>query len=536
MDSNVSQEIARYLRHLGVERAYGLPGGEVTHIIDAMAAVGIEWILVHHEAAAAHMADAESQLTGRPAVCVSTVGPGASNLINGIANSYLERSRVVAIVGEYDADERASMVHMNLDLKALFDPITAYVERVDAGNLASTLSHTANVLGAPVPAPVALLISAADQRVPTAPLDLPPPLKTGLAADSGAATIAERLGRAAAPALVLGVGVRDPDLIDATRALANACDLPIVITPKAKGWVPSDDPHLAGVLASYGSRGSERLLAESDLILAIGLDGTDFIRPWRFAPPLRLEPAARSDPAVPGEQLPCALALTLSELCEQDLGPFDGTRRAAVARAQTEPDRTAGTLPARPLPDHMRGGLDPVDTLRAIRRATPRTAITACDVGMFKLAICQYWESYFPRSFLVSNGLSTMAYGLPAASAAALASGEPVLALVGDGGLLMGAGELETLARLDLPVTVVVAVDSSMALIRLKSELDGLTEAPNDFSRADYVALAEALGVSGRRASDLDELESAVAAAVAGGRPALIEVPIDYSAYRRMGG
>jgi acetolactate synthase-1/2/3 large subunit len=536
VESNVSLEIARYLRRLGVERAYGLPGGEVTHVIDAMIGVGIEWVLVHHEAAAAHMADAESQVTGRPAVCVSTVGPGASNLVNGVANSFLERSRVIAIVGEYDAAERSSMVHMNLDLKALFDPISAYVERIDAANLAATLSHASNVLRSPVPGPITLLVSASDQRLPTAPLDMPSPLTDGQVPGSAAAAVGDLLDGASRPAMVLGVGVRDPDLIDGVRALANALDLPVVITPKAKGWIPSDDPRLAGVLASYGSSGCERLLSDSDLILAIGLDGTDFIRPWRYPAPLRLEPASRADPSVPGEQLICDLNLTISELCEADLGPFGGAGRAAPARRQAEVDRTVGTLPARTLPDHMRGGLDPVDALRAIRRAMPRSAITACDVGMFKLAICQYWDSFSPRTFLVSNGLSTMAYGLPAASAAALAGGQPVLALVGDGGLLMGAGELETLARLDLPVTVVVAVDSSLSLIRLKAEIDDLTEAPNDFSRADYVALAGALGVSGRRAGSLDELEVAVAAAAASGRPALIETPIDYSAYRRMGG
>ena len=536
MDSNVSLEIARYLRRMGVERAYGLPGGEVTHVIDAMVDVGIDWVLVHHEAAAAHMADAETQLTGRPAVCVSTVGPGASNLVNGVANSYLERSRVIAIVGEYDADERSSMVHMNLDLKSLFAPISAYVERIDAANLAATLSHAANVLRAPVPGPITLLVSAADQRSPTAPLDPPNSLENGQALGSAAESLAERLGQAENPALVVGVGAREPELVDNVRALASALDLPIVITPKAKGWIPSQDPHLAGTLASYGSSGSEELLSESDLILAIGLDGTDFIRPWRYPDPLRLEPTARSDPAVPGGQVCCDLNLTVAELCERDLGPFGGVERAARARHQAESDRSAGTLPARPLPEHMRGGLDPVDALRSIRRAAPRGAVAACDVGMFKLAICQYWDCYAPRTFLVSNGLSTMAYGLPAASAAALAGDQPVLALVGDGGLLMGAGELETLARLDLPVTVVVAVDSSLALIRLKAELDDLTEVPNDFGRADYVALGEALGVSGRRVLDLGELEDAVAAAVATNRPALIEVPIDYTAYRRMGG
>ena len=331
MESNVSLEIARYLRRLGVERAYGLPGGEVTHVIDAMVEVGIEWVLVHHEAAAAHMADAESQVTGRPAVCVSTVGPGASNLVNGVANSYLERSRVIAIVGEFDAEERSSTIHMNLDLKSLFGPISAYVERIDAANLAATLSHVSNVLAGPVPGPVTLLVSASDQRLPTNPLDHPAALANGQALGSGADTVADLLGGASRPALALGVGARDPDLIDGTRALASALDLPVVITPKAKGWYPSDDPRLAGVLASYGSSGSEQLLADSDLILAIGLDGTDFIRPWRYPAPLRLEPAARTDPSVPGEQLCCDLNLTLGELCESGLGPFGGAGRAASA-------------------------------------------------------------------------------------------------------------------------------------------------------------------------------------------------------------
>ena len=536
LQSNVSREIARYLRGLGVQRAYGLPGGEVTHIIDAIVAAGIEWVLVHHEAAGAHMADAESQLTGRPAVCVSTVGPGATNLVNGVANSFLERSPVIALVGEFDAAERAATVHMNVDLRALFDPISAYVERVDAGNLATVLAHTENALRAPVPGPVTLLISARDQRSPVDQLQLPGPVSAATP-ESGAGELGRQLRNANRASLVLGVGARENGLIDAVRTLAAAHDLPVVITPKAKGWMPSDDPRFGGVLASYGSSGAEHLLAESDLIVAVGLDGTDLIRPWRFGAPLRLGVAGRYDQSVPGPQLICDPLLTLSELCEVELPSFDGLERAANARAAAEGARTTGTLAARALPEHMLGGLDPVDALRAIRRGTPREAIATCDVGMFKLALCQYWDSYQPASFLVSNGLSTMAYGLPAASAAALARpGYPVVALLGDGGLLMGAGELETLSRLDLPVTVLVAVDSSLALIRLKAEVDGLIEQPNDFRPVDYVALARSMGLRGRRAEDLDQLQVAVADGIAGNRPNLIEFPVDYSAYRNMGG
>ena len=536
LQSNVSREIARYLRGLGVQRAYGLPGGEVTHIIDAMVAAGIEWVLVHHEAAGAHMADAESQLTGRPAVCVSTVGPGATNLVNGVANSFLERSPVIALVGEFDDAERATTVHMNVDLRALFDPISAYVERVDAGNLATVLAHTDNALRAPVPGPVALLISARDQRSPVDQLQLPGPV-SATTPKSGAGELGRQFRNANCASLVLGVGARENGLIDAVRTLAAAHDLPVVITPKAKGWMPSDDPRFGGVLASYGSSGAEHLLAESDLIVAVGLDGTDLIRPWRFGAPLRLGVADRYDQSVPGRQLICDPLLTLSELCEVELPSFGGLGRAASARAAAECARTTGTLAARALPEHMHGGLDPVDALRAIRRAAPREAIATCDVGMFKLAICQYWDSYRPGSFLVSNGLSTMAYGLPAASAAALARpGHPVVALLGDGGLLMGAGELETLSRLDLPVTVLVAVDSSMALIRLKAEVDGLIEQPNDFRSVDYVALARSMGLGGRRAEDLDQLQAAVMDGIAGNRPNLIEFPVDYSIYRNMGG
>ncbi len=536
MGSNVSREISRYLWAQGVRRAYGLPGGEVTHLIDAMVEVGIEWVLVHHESAGAHMADAESQVTGRPAVCVATVGPGATNMVNGIANSYLDRSPVIALIGEFDAEERPGTVHMNVDLPALFSPITNYVERVDPANLSTVLAHTSNALQGPPPGPVALLVSASDQRRPMVAASIDVAAVGNGYERSGADELEARLQTAQKPAMVMGVGARSGPIAEAARAFAAAWDLPVTVTPKAKGWLPSDDPHFAGVLASYGSSGAESMLAESDLIVAIGLDGTDFIRPWRYPAPVRLQAHPWYDPAAPGEELLCSPLLTLNELCERPGPVSDGRERAGRARAKAETDRSSGSLPARPLPEHMRGGLDPVDVLRAVRRGAPRELVAACDVGMFKLAICQYWDTYEPATFLVSNGLSTMAYGLPAAIAAALSTGQPSLALIGDGGLLMGAGEIETLSRLGAPVTVVVAVDSSLALIRLKSEIDDLIEQPNDFNRADYVGLARSLGMSAGRVEDLDQLTTAVADSITSRQPHLIEVPIDYALYRQMGG
>ncbi len=252
--STVARETARFLASRGIQRVYGIPGGEVMHLIDALEKEGIEFVLTHHETFAAHMADAEAQLAGRPAVCLSTVGPGATNIVNGIANSHLDRSPVLVLMGEFNDADRAEWTHMNVDLLDLFRPVSKLVERMYAGNCRELLERAWDTAAAPLPGPVCIALSSSDAQLEVQETAWPQPpraLEERHAAPVPAAqgdVLRERLTRSESPALVVGIGARDPEISRAAAELAAAWDIPIVITPKAKGWISSEASAISGSL------------------------------------------------------------------------------------------------------------------------------------------------------------------------------------------------------------------------------------------------------------------------------------------------
>ncbi|MDP6348899.1 MAG: thiamine pyrophosphate-binding protein [Chloroflexota bacterium] len=538
-ESTVARETARFLASRGIERVYGLPGGEVTHLIEALEEEGIAFVLTHHETFAAHMADAEAQLAGRPAVCLCTVGPGATNIVNGIANSMLDRTPVLLLMGEFNDSDRAEWTHMNVDLLELFRPVSKLVERMYAGNCAELLERAWDTAIAPMMGPVCVALSSDDAQAGIAETNWAPEdeARTRPAEPAQGDVLRERLEQAERPALVAGIGVRNPAISQGLAELAEAWDVPIVITPKAKGWVSSEDPRLAGVYASYGSAKLQSLLKDADLVIGVGLDGTDFIRPWRYGEVLDLAEIAREDPAFPAERLVTDVAATLRDAAVDGTAKGSGVDRAAECRRAAWKDVEAKPESDLAPPAASKGGIQPYAAIESIRGTVGRETVVVCDVGMLKLALCQYWEVFSPNTFLVSNGLSTMGYGLPGAIGAAHHVGdEPVVALVGDGGLLMCLGDLDTLARTGRRVVVLVAVDTTLSLIRLKSEGDNLRGSPNDFGTPDFVAIATGVGMNAVRAVSESDLAAKVEECLALDGPSLIEFPLDYRGYRRMGG
>jgi len=539
-ESTVARETARFLASRGIQRVYGIPGGEVTHLIDALESEGIEFVLTHHETFAAHMADAEAQLAGRPAVCLCTVGPGATNIVNGIANSHLDRTPVLALMGEFNDADRAEWTHMNVDLLELFRPVSKLVERMYAANCRDLLERAWDTATAPLPGPVCIALSSSDAQAELEetnwPKSQPAEQRQAAPAPQGD-VLRERLSKAESTALVVGIGARAPDISRAAAELAAAWDVPIVITPKAKGWITSEHPQLAGVYASYGSAALQTLLTEADLIVGVGLDGTDFIRPWRYGEVLNLTEQAHTDPSFPAEPLIADVAATLRDAAVDGTPNGNGAARAAHCRQSARDNVESRPEPDLPPPPHARGGIQPNAAIEAIRGAVDRNTILVSDVGMLKLALCQYWDVFEPNTFLVSNGLSTMAYGLPGAIGASCHVGDqPVVALVGDGGLLMCLGELDTLARAGRRVVVLVAVDTTLSLIRLKAEGDELGAGSNDFGAPDFVTIATGVGMNAVRAVSETDLAAKVTECLAFPGPSLIEFPLDYRGYRRMGG
>lgn len=536
----VADAIAAFLAAQGVKRAYGVTGGEMLPVLDALQRHGVEFILTHHEAAAAYMADTEGQLTGRPGVCVSTLGPGAANLFAGLAQATLERSPVLGITADVTPDEAAGQRHQVFNIPGAMAPAVKYSARVTPENVGTVVpaAWTAATNGLPGGANLSVPSSVATLPARAAPQ----PARNGAAATRAVppefAELERRLAGATRPVAVLGLEARSLEVARRFSRLVTHADVPVVTQVKARGWFPGNHPLHAGTLAAYGSRGAFDLIASADLVLGVGMDGVDLIWPWDGPAGFNLTAYDLQDGSIPHVPLVGDVAVMLERLAAVGRPDHraDGAARAANARQTARQDLQAGAAGIDHPADAPSDGIAVDPLFQAIRGAAPSDTALISDVGMHKLYLAQYWDAPAPDTYFVANGLSGMGWALPSALSFKLARpDQPTLAVTGDGGALMFAGELGTLARLKPPGLVYLAlVDASLALIRLKAEQLEHDPMPNDFAPPDFVALARSFGL---RAARVDS--PAVAATVVGdgltaAEPLVIEAPIDYGAYQRM--
>lgn len=528
-----AEAIADVLREAGVRRAFGHPGGEILAFVDACRRADIAFHLIAHEASAAFMADVTGQLTGVPGVCVSTVGPGATNLVTGVANAFLERSPVVAVTAQVSTRLDPAYTHQRLDLNRLFAPITKWSVTIDGHGTREIAARAVALATAPRPGPVHLALPsdlagvAPRSSYPTVPLPILPP-SPGVPDDHAVAAAARIIAGAERPALVVGVGARPRHAAGPLRAFLETTGLPFFATPKAKGVLPESDPRFIGVAS--GMAADEAVLAaleRCDLLVAVGFDPVECDKDWFVR-----------HRVVSLDEVPVAAAGYRPEL--EVVGDLATTLPALAARlarnhAWTGEEiarlREAVVAVVRPRAS-ADGALSPAAVLGRLREALPPAGIVTCDVGAHKLLIGQMWRADQPGTFFMSNGLSSMGYGLPAAMAAKLARPErPVLCVTGDGGFLMVVHNLEYLVRTGLPVVTAVFSDRTLAAIKVSQQRRGLGPYGVDFGHPDYAAVAAAFGAVGLRVERLDEVGPACAQAFAAGRPAVIDIPIDPTEY-----
>ena len=539
-DLTVAESIAAFLAQQGVRRAYGVTGGEMLPLLDALQRHGVEFTLTHHEAAAAYMADTEGQLTGRPGVCVSTLGPGAANLFAGLAQATLERSPVLGLTADVTPHEAAGQRHQVFNIPGAFAPVVKYSARVSPENVGTVVpaAWSAAAQGMPggallsVPGSVATLPAASTPTAsqngsPVTPV-IPPEL----------AEVEARLAEAKEPVTVLGLEARTLAIAKQFARLVIAADIPVVTQVKARGWFPGNHPLHAGTLAGYGSRGAFELLRSADLVLGVGMDGVDLIWPWDGPAGVNLTAHDLHDGSLPHTAIVGHVAHMLERLATVDRPEqrVEGDARAAKARRIAREDLQASP----PGTDHPADAPDDgiaVDPLfQAIRAAAPSDTALVSDVGMHKLYLAQYWDAPAPDTYFVANGLSGMGWALPSALSLKLVRPDrPTLAVSGDGGALMFAGELATLARLrPAGMVYLVLVDASLALIRLKAEQLEHDPTPNDFAPPDFTALARSFGLRAERADSATAVADLACEGLTATAPLVIEAPIDYGAYQRM--
>ncbi len=531
---SLAEYVAQFLIINGVSRVFGLPGGENVIFIEALRKAGLDFVLFHHEAAAGFAAGVTGQLTDRPGICLSTVGPGAVNLVAPAAAATLERSPMLAITAEIDTTWQPRVRHMQIDLAHLFgsvvkDSLALYPESVGAD-----LEKAWNLALSPPMGAVHIAIAPdmASSSVSGAPRVVARPSSFEL--DDVALARAERyLLQALQKMIIAGIGVEAGGAQAELVELAEAWQTPVAVTPKAKGHFPESHPLFAGCFSAYGDSPLRQYLAEVDVIVGVGLDSVDFVTStWELdTPVVNINLSGADDPAlkpviaVNGSLKKALIHLaTSSELSKPReasvlIQTADLRRAMALELQSDEFSQSVGTV---------RVG----DLIDGLRNALPEDGAVTVDVGVFKLVFLQQWKTDKPKSLFVANGLSAMGYALPGALAIKLEEPDrKVVAVVGDGALLMYAGELATVARQCQPLVILVIVDDALSLIRLKQLHHEVPIRGTEFSRVDFCSLANSFGLEYGLIDGQESPSVVLVQALALNQPVLIEARIDREEY-----
>ncbi len=518
-----AEAIAETLVECGVEMVFGLPGGEILSLIEAFRRAGLRFLLTGHESSAASMAQVFGQIKGIPGVCVATLGPGATNLVTGVANAFLDRAPLLAFTSQIPGSAFPTMSHQRVHLERLFSPVTKRSLTLGAADTVEIIRSSVALALTPRPGPVHLALPSdvALQQCPAGqPMREP---DAGRRTDENVLSrIAARINASKRPLVLIGLGV-GPAMAPVVRALVARLQAPFLVTPKVKGILPEDDPRFLGV-ASGMALDSDivETIREADLVLAVGFDPVECDKDW-FADVevVAIDSVAMSE----GKYRPLeaignlvALAADLTGILQPKPWPDEvvSHRRKAIAR-----------MPARPC-----RAISPLKLIEELRAVFPSDGLVVCDVGSHKLLMGQFWRSYLPGTFFMSNGLSGMGFGIPAAVAAQLAYPDrAVLAVVGDGGMLMMLHDLVLIRELNLPVLIVVFSDSCLSLIRVSQQRRGLPNCGVAFAAPDFAAIARSFGIAAERAENVAVVRSGVERALAGREPFVLDVSVDPGEY-----
>jgi acetolactate synthase-1/2/3 large subunit len=474
----------------------------------------MRFVLTHTETAAAVMAGVYSELTRTPTACVVTRGPGAASSVNGVAQAMLDRQPVILLSDSVPASDRSRVSHQRLDQAALFAPVTKWSTAIGGGDVAETMAQALDAARSPRPGPVHLDI---DPTVCCAARAVESVRPSGSIHEANAA-----LARGQRPVVLLGLGARYA--ATEIRQLLSGTNIPVLATYKAVGVVADSSPNAAGLLTGATIEGP--VLEAADVVLAIGLDAVELIpATWPYAAPVVAlsewpEDSRYFEPTI-------EVVGPIAELLG-GLDPLNDGWDPAFARDHRR-QGLASLVAGKP----SRSALAPWDVVSRARELVPPGTIAAVDAGAHMLVAMPLWATENPGELLVSSGLATMGFALPAAIAAGLASSDArVFCLVGDGGLGMVLAELETMARLALRVTVVVFNDSALSLIKIKQKPAGHGgEAAIAYRATDFAAVAAGCGVPACRVASIAEFDDAVKASLDSIGPFLIDALVDPTGY-----
>jgi len=531
---SVAQLIVQCLENEGVSHVFGIPGEENIHLVEALSDSPIRYVLVRHEQAASFMAEVYGRLTGKAGVCSATLGPGAINLLLGVADATTNSTPVLALSAQVGMNRHFKESHQGVDLVSMFAPVTKWSELIATPDAVPEMIRKAFKLAQTErPGAVYLAVPEDVEKAPASegarPLIVNTP-RPDEPSPSQLRRAAEVLRAAHNPVVLAGHGAARAGAGDALRRFAEALGLPVATTFHGKGVFPDDHPQALGAVGFMRKDYVNFGFDQADAIVAVGYELQEF-------DPVRINP--NGDKKIihihrfPAEVdlhyevevgLQSDIGRTLDALAAEVTTRFDAEIPEQRIRAMLEGELERGR-------SDDRFPLAPARIVADTRAALGRNDIVLVDTGALKMWMARLYPTYEPNTCLISNGLSTMAWTLPGAIGAKIACPEAnILVATGDGAFMMNSQEIETALRERIPFVVLIWVDDEYGLITWKMDLELGHSVDTSFGNPDFVAYAESFGARGYRIEAPGELLPTLRRALADDTVSIIACPVDYSA------
>ncbi len=526
---NAARLLVNCLENEGVEYIFGIPGEENIAVMDALLGSRIRFVTTRHEQGAAFMADVYGRLTGRAGVCMATLGPGATNLITGVADANMDRAPVVAIAGQGATTRMHKESHQILDLVSLFHPITKYAAQIREPEIVPEIVRKAFKV-AQSEKPGACFIefpeNVADMEVDKSPIPVQSPLRSvsqGEKIDEAAQLIAQ----ARQPVILAGNGVvRQNDAL-ALQRFAEATRIPVANTFMAKGVLAFSHPLSLGTIGLKSRDLPWFAFEQADVVVCVGYDMVEY--PPEFWNPAGDKTIVHID----------ALMAEVDEHYNVETGVLGDIGEALDAIAAKLAPRAEGAFAAlrqaieADRDEHAKDHgfpLKPQKILSDLRQALAPEDIVICDVGAHKMWTARMYQAERPNTCIISNGFASMGIAVPGAIAAKLVyPGRKVLALTGDAGFMMNSQEIETALRLKTPIVILIWTDSEYGLITWHQLRHYGRASHTTFGNPDFVKYAESFGAKGYRIGAAGELLPTLRQALKDDTVSIIDCPVDYA-------
>jgi len=524
------------LKNEGVREIFGLPGEENLAMVEALRRSSIRLVVTRHEQAAAFMAATHGRLTGRPGVCLTTLGPGALNLTTGAAYALLGAMPMVMITGQKGVISRKQARFQVVDVVSTMTPLTKMAHQiVSPATIPALVREAFRVAQQERSGPVHLELpeDVAAEPAGKSPLIQPHSIEAPVAQAAALDRAAALILKAARPLIMLGAAASRPRLADALSDFVKRAQIPFFNTQMGKGSVSGGSGLYMGTAALSERDYVHDAIDRADLIIAIGHDTVE--KPPFFMGPkgpkvlhVGYLPATVEEVYFPHAELIGDVGPGLTLLAERLEGKLPNAGALMPLREEILARITARA-------DESRYPLTPQRIVHDVRQVMPQDGIVCLDNGMYKIWFARNYRTRVANTLLLDNALATMGAGLPSAmTAAMLYRDRRVLAVCGDGGFMMNSQELETASRLGLNLVVLILEDNAFGMIRWKQAADGFQDFGMTFGNPDFVTYARAYHLHGSRVESADGLAPALEAAFVGGGVHVVAVPVDYAENSRV--